>query len=340
MGLGLRGANALRYLLWMVAALGALAACDVGPSGLGNGGGGSSHPPTPTPAPIRTPVFMVVNVVPPSGSIYLGAFANPAQVTPPPISALQTLESQVGRTMALSPHYYGFTDKFPGAYEADDAAAGRMPVDSWNCGVPDSAIVAGTQDTLIKNRADALKAYGKPIMLRFMWEMNVPANPNYRAQCYDLATDGPGYAFSPTEFVAAWNHMRQIFVTEGATNVVWVWNPSGVNNPNAYYPGASTVDWVGFDQYDTNSVSFALTYQVPYGYVLPLDKPILIGETGALAPTQPSFFPGGAQILQSTYPAVKGYIYFDAGNLWSLTSAGLPSFTTMANDPYMSAPAP
>ncbi len=215
-----------------------------------------------------------------------------------------------------------------------------MPLDSWNCGVSDATVASGSQDALIKSRADALKAYGKPVMLRYMWEMNLPSSSSFRPACYDPATDNPNGVFSPTQFVAAWVHMRQIFVNEGATNVVWVWNPDGSNNGSAYYPGANVVDWVAMDQYDFSGNSFANLYQGPYGWLAPLQKPILIGETGAQAGVQNTFFTNAAQVLATTYPLIKGYVYFDAGPTWSFTSGGLSGFTAFANDPYLSATPP
>jgi hypothetical protein len=67
---------------------------------------------------------------------------------------------------------------------------------------------------------------------------------------------------------------------------------------------------------------------------------MIIGETGAMAAMQPSFFGAAVSSLQTNYPQIKGYVYFDAGPVWSLSPAGLAAFTTMAADPYFSATAP
>jgi len=312
---------------------GAIVACG--------GGGGGTGPSTPPATPSSLPT--VQNVVPAAGSIYLGAFSNPTQVTPPPIAALSTFESQIGRTVAITAHYYGFYDTFPGAYEADDAAHGRMPIDSWDCEVPNAAIAAGNQDALIRARADALKAYGRPILLRYMWEMNLPSNQFFRRICFDPATDGTNGVFSATEFIAAWIHMREIFLAEGATNVVWLWNPSGSNDPLRYYPGNSQVDWVGFDKYDDTSTPFAVTYQQSYGWLAPLNKPMLVGETGAAAPIQAAFFAAAVNTLKTQYPLIKGYVYFNSAgptNSWVISPASLPAFRLMAANPYFAAHAP
>jgi hypothetical protein len=312
---------------------GAIVAC-------GGGGGGSGAPAAPT-APSSLPT--VQNVVPAAGSIYLGAFSNPTQVTPPPIAALTAFEAQIGRTVAITPHYYGFYDTFPGPYEADDSVHNRMPIDSWDCEVPDAAIAAGNQDALIRKRADALKEYGKPVMLRYMWEMNLPANQFFRQLCYDPATDSPNGIFSATEFIAAWDRMRQIFLQEGATNVIWLWNPSGSNDPLRYYPGPSEVDWIGFDKYDDTSTPFAETYAQSYDWLAPLGKPIVVGETGAAAAIQSTFFESAVATLKSQYPLVKGYVYFNSAgptNSWVIAPSALGAFKLMAADPYFSAKVP
>lgn len=274
----------------------------------------------------------------PSQGIYLGAFVNDGSGASQE-QMLAGLEKQIGRTFALSMHYYGWQSNFPTGAEAVDAQVGRIPVISWNCGVSNASVAAGRQDANIAAHADALKAYGGPVFLRYQWEMNLPVTANSRAQCYDPVTDLPGGSFSPTQFIAAWNHIHAIFVAHGANNVAFLWNPSGGGeNALAYYPDPSTVDWAGIDQYDRTNVPFADVYTL-YGSIAALHKPILIAETGASPTYQPVFFAGAAVALQTLFPAVKGFMYFDgAGNDdWRLTPAGIAALATVARDPYLAA---
>ena len=316
------------------------------------GGGGGSVPSalaTPagphSPIPIsNSPTPSPLLMLPPSGTIYLGTFVNPSQVPSPPPSLLSAFENRVGRRMALAVHYYGFYDSFPGAYETDDIANGRIPIVSWDCEPSNAAIASGKDDNAIRARADAIKAFGHPIFLRYMWEMNLPATSSFRHVCYDPKTDLANGTFSPQYFIAAWNRIRAIFASENVTNVVWVWNASGAKNPLPYYPGNAEVDWVGFDRYDDGNISVSATYQQPYTWLAPLGKPMLIGETGATEQIQPAFFSAVAPTLQSQFPLIAGYMYFDSMNLnfagsysWVISDATIDAFAAMAHDPYFSA---
>ncbi len=310
----------------------ALAAC----SGGGGGGGAAAPTPTPTAPPANL-------IVPPAGSIYLGAYVNTSGAKVALISDLTAFESQVGRKMVLTEHYYGFYASFPTAAETEDLSEGRVPIESWGCAPSNASIAAGLADAAILARAQALRAFGKPIFVRYEWEMNLPTGANDRGDCYDPATDEPNGMFSPTEFIAAWQHIHAIFATAGASNVIFLWNPSGITNGTPYYPGSDYVDWVGLDKYDLQSVSFKQTYQVPYAQLAVLGKPMLIGETGAYAPIQPSFFAAAAATLQSDFPLVKGWVYFDANGLahdWEISGSGISAFATMGAQPYFAAQPP
>ncbi|MBD5654654.1 MAG: hypothetical protein IAI50_05675, partial [Candidatus Eremiobacteraeota bacterium] len=240
------------------------------------GGGGGSVSTSSYVSPTQPVTFAGGTPLVPTQGIYIGAFANTgAGLTDE--QGMSALEAAIGRTLALSMHYYGWTDTFPSSNEAQDAQVGRIPVLSWNCGPANSSIAAGAEDANIIAHADALRAFGKPVFLRYQWEMNFPAIANKRTSCYDPATDNTGGVFSPAEFIAAWNHIHAIFVARGATNVAFLWNPGGAGPINAalYYPGASTVDWVGIDEYDRFNVPFANVFSI-YPAVVGYRKPILI----------------------------------------------------------------
>lgn len=127
------------------------------------------------------------------------------------------------------------------------AAHGSLPFVTWDptnwsggdqSAYSPAAISAGGQDGYISGWARQLAAYGKPVLLRTMEEMNGTWN---------------GWSGNPTSFVAAWRHIHDLFAQAGAGNVLWVWSPniwyqtSVATDARAYYPGDGYVDWIALD---------------------------------------------------------------------------------------------
>ncbi|HEV7899843.1 MAG TPA: hypothetical protein VGP31_18565 [Planosporangium sp.] len=135
---------------------------------------------------------------------------------------------------------------------------------SW-AGADTRAITAGQYDQAVRTGARAVREYGKPLLLRFRWEMD---RPNMAASMW-----------SPADYVAAWKHVRSIFTAEGASNASWVWCPTNEGFVGGYAPpfcpGDDQVDWVCVDVY-------AGTKFAPLGELL---KPFL--EWSARHPTKP-----------------------------------------------------
>jgi hypothetical protein len=302
-------------------------------SGCGSAGGDGGLGPQPARTPLPTPSPVGLET-PTAGEIYLGAYANATHSS----SDLTTLESQIGRTLALDMHYDTWTTNFPAGAEDSDLTAGRFPVDSWNCNPTNAQIVAGFADPLIQTRALAIKNYGRPVFLRFLWDMNTATSNLSRGSCYDASRDNSDGTFSASEFVASWQHIRAIFAQEKVTNVVWVWCPSASgSNPIPYYPGDSEVDWVGIDAYDTTGTGFAATISPIYTAMSRFNKPILVAETGELAAEQASFFQNAGTTLQTSFPLIRGFMYYDAVSPtqdWRLTPAGITGFAALAAEPY------
>jgi hypothetical protein len=305
---------------------GVLAGCSSG------NGAGNVRPPLPTPTP--------VGLQTPSGNaIYLGIYAAASHST----SDITTLEGQIGRKFAMDMHYDTWTTNFPATDEAGDVAAGRLPINSWNCSPTNAQIAAGDADLLIQTRGLALKSYGRPVFLRYLWDMNAPTATHLRGGCYDPGTDNADGTFSSIEFVAAWQRMHTIFATEHVTNVIWVWSPSaatGTADPTPYYPGDAYVDWVGVDAYDTTGQGFSPTFASIYPTLARFNKPILVGETGEIQSAQPAFFAQAGPALQTQFPMIRGIVYYDAtapGEDWRLTPSGITALAAFGAEPYVSA---
>lgn len=280
---------------------------------------------TPTPVGVETP----------SGSgIYAGAYVSNA------IGEIGALEVSVGRTLAMDMHYHTWVSDLVGSGEYDDLAYGRLPIESWQCGEPDVNVAGGYSDLLITTVAQEIKQFGHAVFVRFMWDANMPNTYLDRQSCWGSQSDNADGTFSATQYVAAWRHVRHIFAENNVTNVVWVWsfNAAG-SDPTAYYPGNTEVDWVGIDAYDTGSVDLAATLSSAYASAAQFGKPVLISETGAVSSYQATFFNDAASELQSQFPDVKGFVYYDGTNGadWSLGTTGKPAFATFVQTPYLSA---
>ena len=104
------------------------------------------------------------------------------------------------------------------------------------------AINAGEYDAFFREWAEAAKADGLRVLLRFGFEFN--------GDWFTWSRDAEA-------FVAAWRRVHDIFCRAGADNVEWVWAPNVVSCPDVpdndmhrYYPGDDAVDWIGVDGYN------------------------------------------------------------------------------------------
>ena len=216
------------------------------------------------------------------------------------------------------------------------ADTGAVSVVSWGCG-SDQAIIDGLEDDHIRSYAETLRAFGRPVFLRYAWEMNLEGPQ--RASC----ASGEG----PAGFVAAWRRIRELFRAMGADNVAFVWCPgsSRPDNWRAYFPGADVVDWIGIDGYVRDpdpaaaTTAFPLLFGPFYAEFVGEGKPFMVGETGALPGAQAEYLSSLAALLPSAYPQVKALAYFDAPGPrgeWSLDESGQRAFNSLAADPYFS----
>lgn len=157
-------------------------------------------------------------------------------------------------------------------------------VDCPNSGKSLYATIAdGGCDGFLRNMADNLRTYQKPIFLRFAWEMNLP----------DMYWSIHKTHSTPKEFIAAWQHMHDIFQNEKATNVRWVlsFNTSSANTVpyKQLYPGDTYVDWVAIDGYNWGNThdwsrwtNFNGVFRNSYNELTLLtEKPVMLSEVNS-----------------------------------------------------------
>ena len=139
-------------------------------------------------------------------------------------------------------------------------------------------VAAGVFDSSIRAWATAVRAWGKPMFLRWNWEMNGTWFP-WGAQS----------VANPAVFVDSWRRVHDVVAAAGA-DVTWVWCPnvepaSGVSLAQLY-PGDDYVDWTCLDGYNwgTPWQSFRDIFAGSYDELLRVApaKPIMIAETGSV----------------------------------------------------------
>jgi hypothetical protein len=280
----------------------------------------------------------------PLSSAYLGAFVAPHETEAQAQSDVRQELAQIGnfdgvlgRPLGLVHVYQSWNAPVRPTVLAALASTGSTPVIDWTC-ASDASIANGSQDALITSYADSLKAYGRPVFLRWFWEMNLVNAPR-TSNCLG--------ALGATGYIQAWQHIWTIFQNRGAANVAFVWCPS-ISAPVAaasYYPGDNYVDWIGWDGYDRKQDPSMLTNQfLPfYNSWITHGKPLMLGETGATI-DQATYLAQLTSILPTTFPGLKAILYYDSKSTfdWTLTDTpgqlGMSAFVAMGQTPYFGFP--
>jgi hypothetical protein len=176
------------------------------------------------------------SVLKPSGGAYLGTYVKPRSGETPQ-HAITRVEAAIGRKFRIDHRYYQWDSTFPNSYDKWTWSRGRIPYVAWNARKKNGTITSwhsianGSSDTLIRKRAQAIKAWGHPMYLTFHHE---PEND--------------GKFGSRSDFIAAFRHIVSIFRRQGVRNVAFVWTLMGssfiTGTAGAWYPGDSYVDFV------------------------------------------------------------------------------------------------
>lgn len=170
-------------------------------------------------------------------------------------------------------------------------------------------VANGVYDFYIKEWANEAAKTEAPIFIRVGHEMNDP----YR------------YPWGPQnntakEFIAAYRHIHDVFIKEGATNVIWIYCPHPAYGYfRDFYPGDSYVDYIGCGTLNYGTVaswSKWWTFDEIFGkYYLQLasfKKPIMLTEFGSLGVggNRSEWFEKALDSLPQKYSAVKAVLFF------------------------------
>lgn len=254
------------------------------------------------------------------------------------LSELEDFERQAEKRVGLVSYFQGFAHhpRFHRGGAEAISRRGAQPMITWEpwdhrCGTRQRSfalrrIVDGTYDAYLRCWATGMKAWEKPLWLRFGHEMNGDWYP------WAEATNGN----APGDYVEAWRHVHRAFRAVGATNVRWVWSPNVVydgSTPLAgLYPGDEYVDWVAVDGYnwgtsraDKRWRSFEAIFGPTLAQVAAITRrPLMLGEVasseagGDKASWIADFF-----AAMRRRPEIRAFVWFDHDKEtdWRITSS-------------------
>jgi len=159
-----------------------------------------------------------------------------------PYSGLATLEAQVGRQVNVQGVFIGDGDSFAadfGGYYGLGPAKKTLLV-YWESSLTAKQIADGQADTFLRGWASDIKAYGYPVILSVLDEMN---------------GDWIKYTGDPDNYKLAWIRVHDIFTNVSNVKLAYVVNNNSYpnissNSLTSYYPGDQYVDIVGVDGFN------------------------------------------------------------------------------------------
>ncbi|HCY76020.1 MAG TPA: hypothetical protein DHV28_08870 [Ignavibacteriales bacterium] len=289
-----------------------------------------------------------------------------------------SFESLAGKNIAIEMFFTGWPNNtvpdFPAAKCTQIDNNGAVPHITWMPQVPGTpyplnSILNGSYDSYINGYATQVKNWGKPLFIRLGHEFNGDW------YTYGGANNGggtltgfgdPTKADGPERFIAAYQRVHDLFEAQNADNVVWVWCPNNGSSPNeawnvpeAYYPGDSYVDWIGFDGYNfgttqtwSNWITFFNAFNTLYHKFKDYGKPIMLGEFACVEQggTKSQWITDAYLTwLKFGYPKIKAATWFHVAKTegtvytdWRINSsaASLAAYQNAIADPYFLAAVP
>ena len=223
-------------------------------------------------------------------------------------------EDMIGRKFDIVNRYHAFS-YVDMTTEKSMASEGRIPMISWKAldgSRPNrhraAQIAAGRADGGIRKFARAVKAIGKPVMIRLWWEF----------------TQAPGrvqYIGPPRDFIRAWKHVVRMFHRMGVKNAKFVWDPQAAAYCNgraqSFYPGGRWVDWIGGSAVPIESYrSFHELFSCFYRFGKHHNRPLMAWSGVTEKPGSPywkaRWLQGVKRTISNRMPKVKAFVYMHA----------------------------
>ena len=282
---------------------------------------------------------------------YVGARDGVSQV-----QGAEQLESQLGRPLAAVRIFEVWDGRWPNEVTSWANQTGKVPVISVKAKLGDGQPVSWSS---IANAQP-----GQPVYQQIVtWA--------------DRMRDWPGTAYfsfnhepsnaknipngTASDYVAAWDRMREVFDQEGAGNVQWVWimgtypfasGPTNRVYPDAWYPGDDQVDVLGIDVYNAagcHGAEWQSFAQEAAGFQAFAEKhpgvPVMVTEFGSYDdpadPTRKAEWLADAQADLATWHGLVGVLTYDGADpfdpncSWWVDSSqpSLDAYRAWAQDP-------
>jgi len=180
---------------------------------------------------------------------------------------------------------------------------------------------------------------------------------------------------TPSDFIAAWRHVKAVLTANGVTNVEFAWTvaesnffvaPTDSRYAPAFYPGDAYVDDIAVDAYNMYCLRSDGKYQQPWRSLEQVLAPLMqfapahpgpglmLAEFGTpedanVPGRKAQWFADAEQLFQQPgYERFKAILYWNqkSSNFVNCdfrvntSASSLDAFSHLANDPYYSAPAP
>ncbi len=170
-------------------------------------------------------------------------------------------------------------------------------------------MASGAIDGYIMRLAHQVRAFCLPILISLGHEMNGNWYPW-------------GWTRTPAAtFVKMWRHVHDIFASQKASNVIWMWTVNRAvlpaTRPGPWWPGRAYVNWVGIDGHLRHSGdTFKKVFDPTIAEVRRLTgDPILISEVAVVAgPQRPARIADLYRTAAQT-PGVIGVLFL---NMWTV----------------------
>ena len=260
-----------------------------------------------------------------------------------------SVDGQVPAIWSVWSDWGGTNAGFPTALMDGLRSRGVVPMVFWQPDDPNDVndpiftyakIVAGDFDDYIRAWAQAAKDWGGVVVVRFAHEMDGNWFP-WGVTRFDN---------TPERFVAAWQHVWNIFKGPGgvgATNVRFLWSPyTPCTCHMDIYPGDGYVDYTGFTALNWGPPSawtpMEQIFATPMGQLSQItDKPVIVAEMGSspLGGDKAVWIRNGYPAVYAAYSSIKAIVYFDVNTLpgqvdWRLTTPAeaLAAYTDIVAD--------